>query len=355
MAISATRAKRAVNPCDNDNELIRMNPAIVIIVEHFSGQIKPVTHELVGCAKRLQQNNASVIRAIILDDDPTTLAREMADTWGVEVTAVRIPGLTAYNGEIYTRVLADLIREFEPAYVCAAHSSQGMDFGPALAVELNAACITGVEDILEVENRTCFARSIFGAKAVAHIRSQGDITLLTIQPGMFKQRQPDNPVSGSVSVRSFKGESLKTRSMGIKPVGVDMTGITEAGVIVSAGQGIGDKENLDLMHRLAALFTKSAVAGSRIVCDSGWLEFRCQVGVSGATVSPRLYIACGISGAVQHVMGMRNSDYIVAINKDPAAAIFKVADICIVEDLTTFIPAFIEMYEQSKNKGDQYG
>ena len=143
--------------------------------------------------------------------------------------------------------------------------------------------------------------------------------------------------------------------MGIKPAGVDMTGITEAGVIVSAGQGLGDKENLDLMHRLAALFTKSAVAGSRIVCDSGWLEFRCQVGVSGATVSPRLYIACGISGAVQHVMGMRNSDYIVAINKDPAAAIFQVADICIVEDLTTFIPAFIEMYEQSKNKGDQYG
>jgi len=130
-----------------------------------------------------------------------------------------------------------------------------------------------------------------------------------------------------------------------------MTGITEAGVIVSAGQGLGDKKNLDLIYQLAALFAKSAVAGSRIVCDLGWLEYRCQVGVTGATVSPQLYIACGISGAVQHVMGMRNSEYIVAINKDPAAAIFQVADICIVEDLTTFIPALIEVYEKTKSDG----
>jgi electron transfer flavoprotein alpha subunit len=259
--------------------------------------------------------------------------------------------LTSYNGEIYKNVLADLLPEFEAAYVCTAHSSQGMDFVPALAVELNAACITGVEDILEVENRTCFARSIFGAKAVAHVRPESDISILTIQPGMFRPQMPDQPVCGSVTIRSFKCESLKTRSTGIKQAEADMTGITEAGVIVSAGQGLGDKKNLDLIYQLAALFTKSSVAGSRIVCDLGWLEYRCQVGVTGATVSPQLYIACGISGAVQHVMGMRNSEYIVAINKDPAAAIFQVADICIVEDLTTFIPAFIEVHEKTKRDG----
>ncbi len=332
-----------------------MKQTIVIIVEHFSGQIKPVTHELVSCAQRLQQNKASAIRAVILDDDPAALAREMADTWGLEVTAVRIPGLNSYNGEIYKSVLADLLPEFEAAYVCTAHSSQGMDFAPALAVELNAACITGVEDILEVENRTCFARSIFGAKAVAHVRPESDISILTIQPGMFRPQKPDQPICGSVTIRSLKCESLKTRSTGIKQAEADMTGITEAGVIVSAGQGLGHKENLDLIYRLAALFTKSAVAGSRIVCDSGWLEYRCQVGVTGATVSPQLYIACGISGAVQHVMGMRNSEYIVAINKDPAAAIFQVADICIVEDLTTFIPAFIEVYEKTKSEGGHKG
>jgi electron transfer flavoprotein alpha subunit len=328
-----------------------MKQTIVVIVEHFAGQIKPVTHELISCAKRLQQNKASVIRAVILDADPAALAREMADTWGLGVTAVRVPGLTSYNGEIYKSVLADLLREFEAAYVCTAHSSQGMDFVPALSVELNAACITGVEDILEVENRTCFARSIFGAKAVVHVRPESDISILTIQPGMFRPHKPDKPVCGSVTIRSFKCESLKTRSTGIKQAEADMTGITEADVVVSTGQGLGDKENLDLIYQLAALFTKSAVAGSRIVCDLGWLEYRCQVGVTGATVSPQLYIACGISGAVQHVMGMRNSEYIVAINKDPAAAIFQVADICVVEDLTTFIPAFIEVHEKTKRDG----
>ncbi len=332
-----------------------MKQTIVVIVEHFAGQIKPVTHELVGCAKRLQQNKASVIRAVVLDADPAALARETADTWGLEVTAVRIPGLTSYNGEIYKRVLADLLREFKAAYVCTAHSSQSMDFVPALSVELNAACITGVEDILEVENRTCFARSIFGAKAVAHVRPERDIAILTIQPGMFRPHKPDKPVCGSVTVRFFQYESLKTRSTGIKQAEADMTGITEAAVIVSAGQGLGDKENLDLIYQLAALFTKSAVAGSRIVCDLGWLEYKCQVGVTGAIVFPQLYIACGISGALQHVMGMRNSEYIVAINKDPAAAIFQFADIGIVEDLATFIPAFLEVYEKTKSKGGHHG
>ena len=328
-----------------------MKQTIVVIIEHLGGQINPVSHELVTCAERLRQNTAAAVKAVILDVDPAKLAREMADTWGLEVIAVRISQLTSYNGEIYKSVLADLLRELKAAYVCAAHSSQGMDFAPALAVELNAACITGVEDILEVENRTCFARSIFGAKAVAHVRPEKDLSILTIQPGMFRPQKPDKPVYGSVTNRSFKCESLKTRSRGIKEAEADMTGITEAGVIVSAGQGLGDKDNLGLIYQLAALFAKSAVAGSRIVCDLGWLEYRCQVGVTGATVSPQLYIACGISGAVQHVMGMRNSEFIVAINKDPAAAIFQVADICIVEDLTTFIPALIEVYEKTKSDG----
>jgi electron transfer flavoprotein alpha subunit len=169
---------------------------------------------------------------------------------------------------------------------------------------------------------------------------------------MFRPQKPDKSVSGSVTVRSFKCESLKTRSRGIKQAEADMTGITEAGVVVSAGQGLGDKENVDLMYQLAALFTKSAVAGSRIVCDLGWLEYKCQVGVTGATVSPQLYIACGISGAVQHVMGMQGSEFIVAINKDPSAAIFQTADVCIVEDLTVFIPEFIRAFHDANKAKD---
>ena len=138
--------------------------------------------------------------------------------------------------------------------------------------------------------------------------------------------------------------------MGVKQAAMATKGITEANVVVAAGQGIGDQDNLELVNQLAAIFAKSAIAGSRIVCDLGWLEYGCQVGVTGATVSPQLYLACGISGAIQHISGMRGSDFIVAINKDPAAAIFQVADICVVEDLKSFIPVLIETYQETRNK-----
>ncbi|MBW2616973.1 MAG: electron transfer flavoprotein subunit alpha/FixB family protein, partial [Deltaproteobacteria bacterium] len=124
--------------------------------------------------------------------------------------------------------------------------------------------------------------------------------------------------------------------------------LTEADVIVSAGKGIGRKENLEIIERLAALFPKSAVAGSRSVCDSKWLDRNRQVGYTGATVSPKLYIAAGISGATQHIAGMRSSGFIVAINSDPNAAIFNVSDVCVVEDLTTFVPVFIDSHEKGK-------
>jgi electron transfer flavoprotein alpha subunit len=116
-----------------------------------------------------------------------------------------------------------------------------------------------------------------------------------------------------------------------------------ADVIVSAGRGIGNEENLALIRQLAGLFSKSAIGCSRTVCDRGWLGYQHQIGLTGKTVSPKLYIACGISGAIQHVTGMSGSKYVVAVNKDPGAAIFQVADVGIVEDLTIFIPLVIDL------------
>ena len=165
---------------------------------------------------------------------------------------------------------------------------------------------------------------------------------------MFKLQPRSGAKPGRVSVKQVPIESRWWQSLGVRHSDTDSAGISQAEVIVAAGQGFGDSDNLELAHRLASLFPKSAVAGSRIVCDLGWLAYGCQVGVTGATVSPRLYIACGISGAIQHVSGMRGSEFIVAINKDPAAAIFQVADVCIVADVTTFIPTLIETCRKLK-------
>jgi electron transfer flavoprotein alpha subunit len=334
-----------------------MTHNIVVVAEHAGGQIRPVTHEILAFAKKLQHAAKSKsIKVLLIADEVKDLAQQIADTTGLEVMAVQIPKMATYNGEIYTHALAEILADWHSCFVCIAHTSQGLDYAPALAVKLSAACITGVGEVLEHGGDICFARPLYGGKIIARLKPTSETTILTIQPGIFKADRNTPKKSGRVAIKTVSAIVSQSRSLGIKQAEADTTGIAEANVIVAAGRGVGEKENLAFIYHLAALFTKSAVAGSRIVCDMGWLKYPCQVGVTGATVAPRLYIACGISGAVQHVMGMRNSEFIIAINTDPSAAIFQTADVCIVEDLTAFIPEFIKVYEQTNtNRGGQNG
>jgi electron transfer flavoprotein alpha subunit len=324
-----------------------MSNGIIVIAEHSDGQVKSVTYELIAFAAKLQAAASLPVRVLILGAEVLNLAEEIAAESGFEVLGFEIADMPNYNGELYTRVLAEHLPGDRPVYVCIAHTSQGMDFAPSLAVQLNGACISGIEDVLPADDGICFARAVYSGKALAHIRPDSETTVLTIQPGLFKPNRQSSGKSGRVIVKPVPIEPQWWHSLGIKRLDTDSADISQADVIVAAGRGFGNRDNLELAHQLASVFSKSAVAGSRIVCDLGWLEYGCQVGVTGATISPRLYIACGISGAIQHVSGMRGSEFIVAINKDPAAAIFQVADICIVADLMTFIPTIIEVYRES--------
>jgi electron transfer flavoprotein alpha subunit len=327
-----------------------MPKSIIVIADHAGGRVNPVTYELIALADRLQQAESPTVKVFILGAEVRDLAKEIADQSGLVVTALEIPEMRVYNGEIYRNVLSQDLADDLPAYVCVAHTSRGQDFAPALAAALNAACISGVENVQNSETGVCFSRPLYGGKVVACIRPVSASCVLTVQPGFFKPAGHTAENAGRVVIRTVPAAAQRSRPLGLKQTTPDPAGITEAAVIVAAGQGIGDRENLDIVHQLAALFSKSAVAGSRIVCDRGWLNYQCQVGVTGATVSPRLYIACGISGAIQHVSGMRGSEFIVAINRDPAAAIFQVADVCIVADLHTFIPTLIETYRNAEDK-----
>ena len=329
-----------------------MQNGIVVIAEHADGKVKPITYEIIAFAGQLQQLTQQAIVVLIVGAEVSKLTGEIAEQSGLDVKSFEVPGPTGYNAEIYRKVLVEHFRIHRPAYVCAAQTSQGQDFAPVLAVELAAACISGVEVVYLSEEGIVFERALYSGKIKAGIRPVSETAVVTVQPGIFKFTRPSGVAAGRVDLQSLSIEPSRSRSLGIRKASPAAAGITEAEVIVAAGRGIGEQDNLDLIHQLAALFGKSAVAGSRLVCDLGWLEYRCQVGVTGATVAPRLYIACGISGAFQHVTGMRGSQFIVAINKDPAAAIFQVADVCIVEDLTTFIPKFIEVW-QEKGKINQ--
>jgi electron transfer flavoprotein alpha subunit len=276
------------------------------------------------------------------------MALKLSRTTALDVIGIEIPGLVSYHGEVYKAILNKLLGEFHPAYVCIAHTHQGLDFAPGLAVGLDAACITGVEQVFCENKCIYFSRAICNGKIIATVNAETEPVVVTLQPGRFKPHFLKNSISGVVELRTMSYLPQYSRALGVRPVELDDTGLADARVIVSAGKGIGKKENLSLLYCLAELFSKSTVAGSRLVCDMEWLEKQRQVGITGNTVAPELYIACGISGAVQHVAGMGDAGFVVAVNTDPHAAIFNVSDICIVEDVTTFIPEVLAAYKAKK-------
>lgn len=322
--------------------------SIFIIAEHNENKVKPVLFELASCACKIRKYCPAEIKVILLGNETEKLSSEITHATGLDVVAIEINELALFNPEIYKKVIEDLAAEFLPSFTIAGHTPRGLDVASGLAVRLNAACITGVEGLSEEGGKICFERQMFYGKINAHITADSEPLILTVQPGSFEPYQPGNASPGKVETRRVRSVPEFTHAKGIMRSKFQDSSISEAKVIVSAGNGIGGKENLDLINRLAAIFSGSAVGGSRIVVDRGWLEYRQQIGLTGARVAPELYIACGISGASQHLAGMRGSGFVVAINKDPKAAIFNESDVCIVEDLNKFIPAFIEEYEKSK-------
>ncbi|MCX5883775.1 MAG: electron transfer flavoprotein subunit alpha/FixB family protein [Deltaproteobacteria bacterium] len=323
-----------------------MSQPIVVIAEHAEGHPRPITYELAGFARTLQKEmQSSEITIIVIGEIIDSVAEIIARKTGLSVFAIRVPGLAGYNAEVYKNILSNVLTDWQPSHVCAAHSTQGMDFAPGLAVRLGAACITGVEAIVKQDEKICFRRAVSGGKIMADVFTDSPMVLLTILPGSFAPDPANVAAPGPVKHRMMESAPKQSFSRGIIRKSMDVSAVTEAEVIVAAGRGIGEKEHLDLIYRLASLFPKSAVGGSRIVCDQGWLDYAHQIGVTGCTVAPNLYIACGISGAIQHVSGMRGSGFVISINKDSKAAIFNVSDVCIIEDLTTFIPILIETHE----------
>ena len=182
------------------------------------------------------------------------------------------------------------------------------------------------------------------------VTPERDTTVLTVLPGAFKaeQKSPRAHLAGSMEVLKIPDHPQKIRTLGVIPAEEQDLDLALADVIVSAGRGIGAEDNLELIRRLAGLFSKSAMGCSRTVCDLGWLGYKHQIGLTGKTVAPKLYLAVGISGAIQHLVGMKASQCIVAIHKDPEAPIFEVADYGIVGDLMEVVPALTEAVNASK-------
>ena len=320
-----------------------MEKDIFIIAESDQGRITHETYELITFARELCRGRLTII--ILLERNSEAQAVEIAEKTGCDTIAVIGNQLKPYNNNAYCNAIMKILPDNIPFYVCLAHTSMGYDLAPQLAIKLNAACITSVENVQE----GIFSSSAYSGRFTVDIVPHTPSVVITVLPGVYPSFASQTHSPGSVKKIEFLAPPLRSKTIGFKESIHRDSRLNDAEVIVSAGRGVGKKDNISFIKDLAAIIPRSALGASRAVCDLGWLEYSHQIGATGQTVSPKLYIACGISGAVQHVSGMKGAQNIVAINTDPNAAIFHVAHYCIVEDLTTFIPILLDEFKMGSS------
>lgn len=321
-----------------------------VIVEHRRGEINPLVHELLTFAHLIQAAESSGTTLFIIGDDIEQPAREISTQTGLDVRSVRVPGLSRYNGVAFNKILSRLLDPQAYAYICAPHSTSGMDYAPALSVSLGAGCITGVTGVRFEAGRTVFKRAMYGGKVTAEFIKTREPVVVTVQPGAFEPFVPPRVTPGRISRVEYPQQDREMRCTGARVSPGTGSGLDRADVVISGGRGIGEKENYRLIQAAAGLFRRGAAGASRPICDTGWASYDRQVGITGSTVSPRLYMACGISGAGQHTEGMKGAGLIVAVNIDPGAPIFHIADIGIVEDAVEFLRLFIEKVKSGQRR-----
>jgi len=313
-----------------------MDSLTLIIAEQDGSTTSQELLELVSFARMLPGGGNPTI--VLVGTARKDRAEKTAATTGCPVLALTGDHLGLYNPEAFCDAVLEALGDTDPAWICLAHTSTGVDLAPRLAVNLGATCITAVEGI----SGTTLTRAVCAGRYCADFTPSTACTVVTVLPGAFPPLPASTDTAGPVEHRAVSPGPCRSRTLGIAENTHRDSSLKDAEVIVSAGRGVGTRENISMIRELAGVFPRAAVGASRPVCDLGWLGYAHQVGSTGQTVSPKLYIACGISGAIQHLAGMRGSQLIIAINADPDAAIFRFAHYGIVEDLTTFLPILLE-------------
>ena len=326
---------------------------VAIIAEAEQGRTHSAILDLAAVAERLAENGSAEVHWLVVGSNAADAGVALSGSTGYSAVALEIPCEVPPTGELFSEVLQPFLVDMQPDVIALLQTSRSQDYAATLAIRLDAACVSGVQGLLKKNDGPIFQRTVLGGKYMAGVKADDRPVVLTVLPGYFKF-EGNGSHSEEMETQRPSLPVTRTRLIEIKESATEAA-LTQASTVVAAGRGIGSEDNLDLLSRLAALFPKSAVAGSRIVCDAGWLPYHRQVGVTGATVAPELYLACGISGAFQHLAGMSGSRFVVAINSDPHAAIFNAADVGIVEDLNTFLPLLIDAIEKERLDANEHG
>ena len=318
---------------------------IWVIAEHFRGKIHPVAFQLVGKGRELADILNVNLTLVLLGDKFDDKLKEFNQYGMDEILYIRSPILKDYYSDLYVQVITELVIENKPEIILIGATPTGRDFAPRVAKRLNAgltADCTGLDINPETKN-LLQTRPTFGGNIMATILTpSGRPQMATVRPGIFKiAENAARDVKTKIIDYTFEEKDSVTKILKRIDKGKTSVNLEDAEIIVAGGRGVGSKENFKLLEELADVLG-AELGGSRITVELNWLDPGRQIGQTGKTVSPKLYIACGISGAIQHVVGMQNADVIVAINKDPNAAIFNVAHYGIIGDLNEVIPALIQ-------------
>ncbi|MGI8836875.1 MAG: electron transfer flavoprotein subunit alpha/FixB family protein [Pyrinomonadaceae bacterium] len=325
-----------------------MSNGILVFIEHRDGALNKTSLEAIAAAQALGSQLQQPVTAVIPGADVSTLAQEIAAYDLAKVIPAKNEKLAQYTPDGYTDAMEHVVRQLDPQLVVFPHTYLVRDFAPKLAARFEKALISDCIRAQASGSTLTFTRRIFLGKLDADVVSDGAAPVFaTFQSGAYR---PDQAAKGSGTVEEMAVEVGEIRMSPEAPFqevkqAVDLS---KADIIVAVGRGIKSKDNLALAEKLAEALGGD-LAASRPICDAEWLPIDRQIGSSGQTVAPKLYIALGISGAIQHLVGMKNSGTIVAINKDPEAPIFDIADYGIVGDLFEAVPVLTE--EVKKIKG----
>jgi electron transfer flavoprotein alpha subunit len=314
---------------------------ILVLAEHRQGELRDITFEMLMKGKALSQETGKSLSVVLLGHNVGGMADQLKDRSN-RVILIEDPKLENYNSETYQRILGYLVEQEKPFLLLIGHTAFGMDLAPSLATQINASLATDCIDVM-VENTEIKAiRQVYGGKLNVEARLKPvEPYMITVRPASFAVE--DYSLAGDiVRVASPLTEEIASkRFLEYVEAAVGEVDITQSNILVSVGRGIKDQENIPMVKELADTLS-AALSCSRPVVDKKWLPKERQVGTSGKTVKPKVYIAIGISGAFQHVAGMKGSGTIIAINKDPKAPIFNVAHYGIVGDLFKILPVLKE-------------
>ncbi|MDR3627729.1 MAG: electron transfer flavoprotein subunit alpha/FixB family protein [Ignavibacteriaceae bacterium] len=322
-----------------------MAKKIIGILEQREGKLKKSSFEILSLVFKLASELKLDCEAVAIGNEIENL--DEISKYGVSnVTHYKNEKLELYSSSAYTGIITNHAKENDAAYLIFPDTAYGRDLAPRVSARLNAGCIIDCIKVETLDGDIKAIRPVYAGKALIEVKLNSAIKILTIRPNVLKPVIVEKPFELNITVKDVSSPDLRAKVVEIKKSDEKLD-VAEADIIVSGGRGLKSPENFSLVENLAEALG-GAVGASRAVVDAGWRPHSEQIGQTGKTVSPSLYVACGISGAIQHLAGMSSSKYIVAINKDKDAPIFSVADYGIAGDVFDILPALTNEIKKIK-------